>query len=926
MANWQPLILTKKGQDLFAKAISADSKIQITAIYAGEGNSFTVDSTQMEHRSKAAVISSVNYSDNAAIIDYSFNNEGLTSRISVSQIGFFIGDDLFAYMEDTAPDIIPPKSSGAATLKLSSIFKLNNATTITLSPTINRSSDDNKIISLINQKLTQHESDPNAHNAIKATAKTEANGNKVPTLTVTKELIDDKILANNQTLTNSINNTIDAKIRAIPSGPDLTNLNSNIINSLINQLSNGANVGTPAGKFVKDSDVKSYIDDKNYISQANLTNQINDLKREINGDGNKNTLINKLNRDVDNLTTVGEEAIISLARRSLINIVMDKDNQTHIWNISMNTVEEEKGIEIGTNVRARGRTASAYGIDAVSIGHNSIAIGGNETRQSLASKLAENRSKLDEIARLKENIITYNKEVNDLKRNNAKMIEIGERAKALQASKEKARLAWQAKLSEYNQAVSDNEAYLREYNRKLEDFNNRLIATERISGVDLNNDTTLTNAATQFKRMVEENTTMNLDIDFYKRYIKNYYKVLGDLRNIKIKYNKMNASYSFVLINGNENDVISPFYYLSEIDTISSNIEKYNNGTYNNPYFTMSFSTAGAQGYIHNNIFSLNNSIKDTPEYTLYSLLDINTAVIENSIYEKVKRSIPKYKRCFREYFYKSNSDFLTDEIREQICNILNKRLDIIEKEYEITNCQYNYEQDHQTHWLDKKKVAIDARKILFKEFSELKSEESPYKKRDKLIKQWKKENIDDVENANRITTERLTDELARALNINKNEAAQKEQLIARLKIEEANLKEAYEKINPNIEASSSDINQYENILRQISNKATQLQDAQTRLSSLERGLTLNTFNNVDSKSVALGVNAFASGTNSVAVGHSSEATVNNEFSIGNSSLKRKLTNLANGAVSATSTDAVTGKQLFKVWQALKGTNVPWED
>ena len=926
MANWQPLILTKKGQDLFAKAISADSKIQITAIYAGEGNTFTVDSTRMEHRSKAAAINCVNYSDNAAIIDYSFNNEGLTSRISISQIGFFIGDDLFAYMEDTAPDVIPPASSGAATLKLSSIFKLNNATTITLSPTINRASDDNKIITLINQKLSQHESDPNAHSAIKATSKTESNGNKVPTLSVTKDIIDDKISANNTTLTNSLRNTIDEKIRAIPSGPDLTNLNSNIVGSLINQLSNGANIGTPAGKLVKDSDVKSYIDGKNFISQANLANQLNDLKRELGSNNNTNSIVNKLNRDVDNLTTVGEEAIISLARRSLINTVMNKDNQTHIWNISMNTVEEEKGIEIGTNVRARGRTASAYGIDAVSIGHNAIAVGGNETRQSLTNKLSENRSKLDEIARLKENIITYNKEVNDLKHNNAKMIEIGERAKALQASKEKARLAWQAKLSEYNQAVNDNEVYLREYNRKLDDFNNRLRATERISGVDLNNDTSLTNAATQFKRMVEENTTMNLDIDFYKQYIKNYYKALGDLRQAIIKYNKMNYRYSFRVINDDDSSVISPFYNLEDIFTISKNIERYNLGTYTNRNYTMSFDTSGLQGYIYNDIFSINSSIKDTPEYTLYAGLDINTALTENEIFEKVKRSIPKYKKCFREYFYKSNSDFLTDEIKEQICAILDKRLDIIEKKYEITNCQYNYEQSHQTHWLDKKKVAKDDYNLLFQEYDKMKLKLSPSRKRAELINQWKKENIDDVENANRIRTERLTDELARALNINKNEATQKEQLIARLKTEEANLKEAYEKINPNLEASSSDISQYENILRQISNKATQLQDAQTRLSSLERGLTLNTFNNVDSKSVALGVNAFASGTNSVAIGHSSEATVNNEFSVGNSSLKRKLTNLANGVVSATSTDAVTGKQLFKVWQALKGTNTPWEE
>lgn len=919
MANWQPLILTKKGQDLFAKAISADSKIQITAIYAGEGNTFTVDSTRMERRSKAAAINSVNYSDNAAIIDYSFNNEGLTSRISISQIGFFIGDDLFAYMEDTAPDVIPPASSGAATLKLSSIFKLNNATTITLSPTINRASDDNKIITLINQKLSQHESDPNAHSAIKATSKTESNGNKVPTLSVTKDIIDDKISANNNTLTNSLRNTIDEKIRAIPSGPDLRNLNSNIVGSLINQLSNGANIGTPAGKLVKDSDVKSYIDGKNFISQANLTNQINDLKRELGSNNNTNSIVNKLNRDVDNLTTVGEEAIISLARRSLINTVMNKDNQTHIWNISMNTVEEEKGIEIGTNVRARGRTASAYGIDAVSIGHNAIAVGGNETRQSLTNKLSENRSKLDEIARLKENIITYNKEVNDLKRNNAKMIEIGERAKALQASKEKARLAWQAKLFEYNQAVSDNEAYLREYNRKLEDFNNRLRATERISGVDLNSDTSLTNAATQFKRMVEENTTMNLDIDFYKKYVRNYYKALGDLRKARTVYNKSDKK-SFYKNNyydkaEDKETIVGTFKNLDSLTDIN----------------TLFYFVDDIKIDLDFSVYSLYIRLQNSSKYQVnflnnnYESINPEIFITNDELLNKISKDIPKYKALLRTILDASNSSFLSKEAKNLIYTISDIKLDILLKKYEISNFQFKYEKNHETSFLDSKKSAIDQLKNLENKFKEA-IKNDPYYLRKDLIEKYKKENIDDVENANRITTERLTDELARALNINKNEATQKEQLISRLKTEEANFKEAYEKINPNIEASSSDISQYENILRQISNKVTQLQDAQTRLSSLERGLTLNTFNNVDSKSVALGVNAFASGTNSVAIGHSSEATVNNEFSIGNSSLKRKLTNLANGVVSATSTDAVTGKQLFKVWQALKGTNTPWED
>ena len=822
-------------------------------------------------------------------------------------------------MEDTAPDVIPPASSGAATLKLSSIFKLNNATTITLSPTINRASDDNKIITLINQKLSQHESDPNAHSAIKATSKTEVNGNKVPTLSVTKDIIDDKISANNTTLTNSLRNTIDEKIRAIPSGPDLTNLNSNIVGSLINQLSNGANIGTPAGKLVKDSDVKSYIDGKNFISQANLTNQINDLKRELGSNNNTNSIVNKLNRDVDNLTTVGEEAIISLARRSLINTVMNKDNQTHIWNISMNTVEEEKGIEIGTNVRARGRTASAYGIDAVSIGHNAIAIGGNETRQSLTNKLSENRSKLDEIARLKENIITYNKEVNDLKRNNTKMIEIGERAKALQVSKEKARLAWQAKLSEYNQAVSDNEAYLREYNRKLDDFNNRLRATERITGVDLNSDTSLTNAATQFKRMVEENTTMNLDIDFYKQYIRNYYKVLGDLRKAKAIYSKSSDNHFYNEQTNEDLESISTNF--GSLSYIKNDNRLISIGQYDWEDLDF-FSYQGNFGYLSYRHLPRYNSLSTHPTINIIDI-DENASSVNDDFMNKIVENISKYKTVIKELTDKCNSRFFTQDFKNSYLSVINLKLDILLKRHQIANLQYKYETTHKTSFLDNKKIALDELRILIQNFKSIKD---PSVLRRELIEKYKKENIDDVENANRITTERLTDELARALNINKNEAAQKEQLIARLKTEEANLKEAYEKINPNVEASSSDISQYENILRQISNKATQLQDAQTRLSSLERGLTLNTFNNVDSKSVALGVNAFASGTNSVAIGHSSEATVNNEFSVGNSSLKRKLTNLANGTVSAASTDAVTGKQLFKVWQALKGTNTPWED
>ncbi|MDO4690962.1 MAG: YadA-like family protein [Fusobacterium sp.] len=55
--------------------------------------------------------------------------------------------------------------------------------------------------------------------------------------------------------------------------------------------------------------------------------------------------------------------------------------------------------------------------------------------------------------------------------------------------------------------------------------------------------------------------------------------------------------------------------------------------------------------------------------------------------------------------------------------------------------------------------------------------------------------------------------------------------------------------------------------------------------------------------------------TNSVALGNNSAVTSSNEVSVGSATLKRKITNVADGELSATSTDAVTGRQLYNVMQ-----------
>ncbi|UXB31484.1 ESPR-type extended signal peptide-containing protein [Stenotrophomonas maltophilia] len=61
---------------------------------------------------------------------------------------------------------------------------------------------------------------------------------------------------------------------------------------------------------------------------------------------------------------------------------------------------------------------------------------------------------------------------------------------------------------------------------------------------------------------------------------------------------------------------------------------------------------------------------------------------------------------------------------------------------------------------------------------------------------------------------------------------------------------------------------------------------------------------------IALGDRALASHTGSVALGNGSQTTGINQVSVGSSSIKRKIVNLADGAVSSSSAEAITGKQL----------------
>ncbi|HIE1100303.1 MULTISPECIES: ESPR-type extended signal peptide-containing protein [Stenotrophomonas] len=70
---------------------------------------------------------------------------------------------------------------------------------------------------------------------------------------------------------------------------------------------------------------------------------------------------------------------------------------------------------------------------------------------------------------------------------------------------------------------------------------------------------------------------------------------------------------------------------------------------------------------------------------------------------------------------------------------------------------------------------------------------------------------------------------------------------------------------------------------------------------------------------MALGYGSTASHLRSVALGSGSTTSAQDQVSVGNASIKRKIVNVANGSLTATSNEAVTGAQLFATDQAARG-------
>ena len=531
------------------------------------------------------------------------------------------------------------------------------------------------------------------------------------------------------------------------------------------------------------------------------------------------------------------------------------------WDITINNVKEDSGLELGTNARARGNGSIATGTGSLAVGNNAVATGGNETKDTITGKLNENRQRLAQIATAQNTVTNLANEIQKIRAEQAKTIEAGERVKQVRLAKEKARQSYLEKKTAYDTEVANSAEFLRNAQAKLDDLNNRLGAVNRLGGVDITSGDGLTAAATNLKRMTEEGSTLDLPLDsFYKEYIKAHYKAIGDLRLNNIK----NQSYMVYVYNNLRLDYSKQNKQIIVNNPMMIHYNALTTGlglSYDGQYLEFKDSKI-----INNNAFNASNAITNRPTNSMY-LKNIDTDTSTEQEWNDAKEQAPKFKQSFR-----------TDEIRESLSTNFDKKIDYFVKSYEITYYQKQYEDTHNTTWLDKKNIAIKEINEIVRSYKSSANDllRNEYEK-------WKKENITDILQKNRITTDKLTSDLETALQINKNAVAEKEKQIAALKAAADQAKTNWEHINPN----ASDLlymAQYEALMQQLTAKSQELQQNQERLTALKNALTLHDLTNVGENAMAIGTNSLSTGSNSIAIGTGTIVTGENSISIGKGS------------------------------------------
>lgn len=172
-----------------------------------------------------------------------------------------------------------------------------------------------------------------------------------------------------------------------------------------------------------------------------------------------------------------------------------------------------------------------------------------------------------------------------------------------------------------------------------------------------------------------------------------------------------------------------------------------------------------------------------------------------------------------------------------------------------------------------------------------------PYRLKTLNIKRWQKENIDDIKEKNKITVETLTNELEKALGVNKNAVLERKAELEKLKTSVDNAETTYNNLNPNpddIKLSE----EYERIKAELDKLNEEILLTDARIKALKEALTLNDLTNIGENQIAYGTEALAVGNDTIAIGTKASSVGNSSISIGKESTTTGDNSLTIGAKS----------------------------
>ena len=601
-------------------------------------------------------------------------------------------------------------------------------------------------------------------------------------------------------------------------------------------------------------------------------------------------------------------------------------------------------VQIGDNSIAEGNQAIATGVNSIAVGTNAVATGDNLTGSVIKQKLAENQAKLAEIERLTKLV---NDETIDFNQKHAIYNRVEAAKKKIAENNALIQNTLQPNLDTAN---NNYNAFKPVYDETVRQMNERLAYINKLNFSLLTSDPNgLDTLATELKQKSEDGFPgINNDLNFYKTYIQNYIKAKGDLENIKADNNS--DSYSDRAIKSsnvqgiNTNNVsisrINWLYTSGNTLVVGSDITP-NSMSF---YFTDTLVTriANLNDQDYNTQLAIANSNYSKAQ-TLVNALPLNGALnqdTKNNILDTIAAQKERYiaivNAKHEQYLY----DSLKNSNPTQALQHLQNKLQYEQQFKDASNKVVTLSQSSNS-WGN-------------------------------AFSSWYKTNVTDIENSNTLTVTTLSNQYKAAIA---DKQAKLDDLNAKVQAADAAVK-AKQRENAQLQPTQQELDDAAAAARvkaKLDADQAALDDAKR---TLELNSLKNIGTNaiaVGNNSLVTGKNAIGVGTNglitgedaigigrdntitgvgSVTIGSNNSIQSNNAFAIGNniniptgmnnavvignnstakapttvdgvtadatvsigsSGHERQLVNVAKGAVSSTSTDAINGSQLYKV-------------